>query len=190
MIRARQLVSLLTQHLSLNSGVSLHPFSRLAMSSPPTTPTVSSATPSTSFSTSATPSQSTDNNGGPSSSLYLYAILLLQNHKPLPIMFAHFLFLSVISRAHASRLAPLLSTSERMISLIQVHLPRDAILIVIRLVRDYTSIFHPPSSVQETYRRGYPCGRHTSSTDWPREPPSCHWRETQVVGGARVPHVR
>jgi hypothetical protein len=98
----RRQVSLLTQHLPLNSGVSLHPFSRLAMSSPPTTPTVSSATTSSTFSPSATPSQSTDNNGGPSSSLYLYAIQLLQNHKPLPIMFAHFLFLFVISRAHAS----------------------------------------------------------------------------------------
>ena len=72
----------------------------------------------------------------------------------------------------------------------QVHVPSDVILIAIRLVRDHPSVFHPPAEVQEAHRGSYPRGRHTASTDRPREPPSCYRRETKAVGGPRVPRIR
>ena len=127
------LISLLTQHLSLSFTCGTAPFCRPAMSSPPTTPTVSSATSTTSSTSSPTSSSSNDGNGGPSSSLYLY----VRPFRTKP-SFTHIC-------SSRTRIL-LLSTSEMMVSTKQVYLPRDVILTLIRLVRDYTSIFHPSSS--------------------------------------------
>jgi len=148
--------------LTISGGrTGLTPFVELAMSSPSTAPTVSSANPpSPIFSPTVSPSQTGDGNGGPSSSLYLYGTQ--SHHNRTVITIAHSFFLSSSCTRGLWRFC---SPLRPAMTIMQVHLPRDVILIAIRLVRDYTPIFHPSSSVQEAHRRGYPRRRHTASSN-------------------------
>lgn len=72
----------------------------------------------------------------------------------------------------------------------QVHLSRDVILIVIRLVCHHPSLFRLAQALPTAHRRGHPRRRRCASSCGPHESPSRYRRETKAVGGPGVPRVR